>query len=76
MSKEQKEKASIEMLGISVILVICVIMVNIGLQIYPMFVTRYYDECISQQLAPVCREYSLPTWEVFRYYLENVKLIP
>lgn len=38
-------------------------------KIAPAFVNHYYDECLSQHLAPVCTRLMVPTWEVFLYYL-------
>ena len=58
-----KQKIALALLALAAVIAGIVILA------WPAFVNPYFDECISQNLAPVCYKYQVPTWEVFVYFL-------
>jgi len=47
-------------------------MLAVGLQIYPAFINQYYNECLAQNLAPVCYVFKVPSLLEVWYYLAIV----
>lgn len=48
---------------------VLIALVALLVTIWPAFVNHYYDECLSQNLAPVCYPLEWPTILELKFYL-------
>lgn len=50
-------------------ILISIQLAQFAIKVYPAFLTPYFDECISQQLATICYPLQVPTWQAIFYFL-------